>query len=132
LHNDKIAIARDLDRVLERFPILRERFGQQAGNLSGGQQQMLAVGRALMSRPRLLLLDEPSIGLAPVVVQQICEILETISREGVDVLLVEQNANLALRMAEFAYVLESGVITRSGRAEDLRLDPSVQEAYLGI
>jgi branched-chain amino acid transport system ATP-binding protein len=130
--NDKGGIAQDLDRVLDRFPILRERFGQRAGTLSGGQQQMLAVGRALMSRPRLLLLDEPSIGLAPVVVQQICEIVEAISREGVDVLLVEQNANLALRMAEFAYVLESGRITRSGRAEDLRQDPAVQEAYLGI
>jgi branched-chain amino acid transport system ATP-binding protein len=130
--NDKGGIAQDLDRVLDRFPILRERFGQRAGTLSGGQQQMLAVGRALMSRPRLLLLDEPSIGLAPVVVQQICEIVEAISREGVDVLLVEQNANLALRMAEFAYVLESGRITRSGRAEDLRQDAAVQEAYLGI
>jgi branched-chain amino acid transport system ATP-binding protein len=129
---DKVAIARDLDRVLDRFPILRERLGQRAGNLSGGQQQMLAVGRALMSSPRLLLLDEPSIGLAPVVVQQICEIVAAISREGVDVLLVEQNASLALRVAEFAYVLESGTITRSGRARDLRQDLTIQAAYLGI
>ena len=129
---DKVAIARDLDRVLDRFPILRERLGQRAANLSGGQQQMLAVGRALMSRPRLLLLDEPSIGLAPVVVQQICEIVAAISREGVDVLLVEQNASLALRVAEFAYVLESGRITRSGHASDLRQDPAIQAAYLGI
>jgi branched-chain amino acid transport system ATP-binding protein len=129
---DKVAIAQDLDRVLDRFPILRERLGQRAANLSGGQQQMLAVGRALMSRPRLLLLDEPSIGLAPVVVQQICEIIAAISREGVDVLLVEQNASLALRLAEFAYVLESGAITRSGHARDLRQDPAIQAAYLGI
>jgi branched-chain amino acid transport system ATP-binding protein len=129
---DKVAIARDLDRVLDRFPILRERLGQRAGNLSGGQQQMLAVGRALMSSPRLLLLDEPSIGLAPVVVQQICEIVTAISREGVDVLLVEQNASLALRVAEFAYVLESGTITRSGHARGLRQDPAIQAAYLGI
>lgn len=129
---DKVAIARDLDRVLDRFPILRERLGQRAANLSGGQQQMLAVGRALMSRPRLLLLDEPSIGLAPVVVQQICEIVAAISREGVDVLLVEQNASLALRVAEYAYVLESGTITRSGHASDLRQDPAIQAAYLGI
>jgi branched-chain amino acid transport system ATP-binding protein len=129
---DKAAIARDLDQVLDRFPILRERLGQRAANLSGGQQQMLAVGRALMSRPRLLLLDEPSIGLAPVVVQQICDIVAAISREGVDVLLVEQNASLALRVAEFAYVLESGRITRSGPAGDLRQDPAIQAAYLGI
>ena len=130
--SDKVAISRDLDRVLDRFPILRERLGQRAANLSGGQQQMLAVGRALMSRPRLLLLDEPSIGLAPVVVQQICEIVAAISREGVDVLLVEQNASLALRVAEYAYVLESGTITRSGHASDLRQDPAIQAAYLGI
>lgn len=130
--DDDAAVAADHDRVLDMFPVLRERLSQRAGSLSGGQQQMLAVGRALMSRPKLLLLDEPSIGLAPVVVQQIAEIVRTVSREGVDILLVEQNASLALRIAEQAYVLENGRIVSSGSAADLREDPAVQAAYLGF
>jgi len=130
--DDRREVARDLELVLDRFPILRERLRQRAGDLSGGQQQMLAVGRALMSGPRLLLLDEPSIGLAPVVVHQIADIIRVISREGVGVLLVEQNAGLALKVADAAYVLENGRIVRSGSAADLREDPAVQQAYLGL
>jgi branched-chain amino acid transport system ATP-binding protein len=129
---DAAGIATDRDKVLAAFPVLGERLAQHAGSLSGGQQQMLAVARALMSRPRLLLLDEPSIGLAPVVVQQIATIVKGVSREGVDVLLVEQNASLALRLAESAYVLEHGRIVISGPAAQLREDPAVQAAYLGI
>jgi branched-chain amino acid transport system ATP-binding protein len=130
--DDQAAVAADRERVLSMFPVLGERLSLRAGSLSGGQQQMLAVGRALMSRPKLLLLDEPSIGLAPVVVQQIAEIVRTVSREGVDILLVEQNASLALRIAERAYVLENGRIVSSGSAAELREDPAVQAAYLGF
>lgn len=130
--SDRTAIARDLEEVVHRFPVLRERINQRASKLSGGQQQMLAVGRALMSRPRTLLLDEPSIGLAPVVVQQIGEIVRDLSRDDVHVLLVEQNANLALKLAEMAYVLENGRITRHGPAAGLRQDAAVRSAYLGI
>jgi branched-chain amino acid transport system ATP-binding protein len=129
---DESGIVADRDRVLGMFPVLGERLKQRAGSLSGGQQQMLAVGRALMSRPRLLLLDEPSIGLAPVIVQQIAEIVATVSREGVDILLVEQNASLALKIAQNAYVLEYGRIVVSGSAAQLRENPSVQSAYLGF
>jgi branched-chain amino acid transport system ATP-binding protein len=129
---DAAGVAADRNKVLSLFPMLSERLAQRAGSLSGGQQQMLAVARALMTRPRLLLLDEPSIGLAPVVVQQIAAIVKDISREGVDVLLVEQNASLALRLADNAYVLEGGRIVVEGPAAKLREDAAVQAAYLGI
>jgi branched-chain amino acid transport system ATP-binding protein len=121
----------DRDRMYTLFPRLRERRTQTGGTLSGGEQQMLAIGRALMSRPRLLLLDEPSMGLAPIVVQKIFEVVRDINKAGVTVLLVEQNANLALQVASRAYVLESGLITLSGPAQDLASDPKVRAAYLG-
>ncbi len=128
---DKAAIANDVERVFNMFPRLRERSRQSAGTLSGGEQQMLAIGRALMSRPKLLLLDEPSMGLAPVIVQRVFEVIEAIAREGVTILLVEQNANLALKASHRAYVLESGLITLSGKSSDLLADPKVRAAYLG-
>jgi branched-chain amino acid transport system ATP-binding protein len=121
----------DRDRMFTLFPRLRERRSQTGGTLSGGEQQMLAIGRALMSRPRLLLLDEPSMGLAPIVVQKIFEVVRDINKAGVTVLLVEQNANLALQVASRAYVLESGLITLSGAAQALADDPKVRAAYLG-
>ncbi|MFY7953913.1 MAG: ABC transporter ATP-binding protein, partial [Armatimonadaceae bacterium] len=122
----------DIDRVLGLFPRLRERIEQNAGTMSGGEQQMLAIGRALLSRPRLLMLDEPSLGLAPVLVQEIFRIIESINREsGTAVLLVEQNAHQALGVASRAYVLETGTITLSGPAADLRDNPEVKKAYLG-
>jgi len=124
--------AETLELVFETFPILAERQQQQAGTLSGGQQQMLAIGRALMGLPRLLLLDEPSLGLAPIVVQQIFQVVEALGRQrGVTVLLVEQNARLALEVADRAYVLEQGRVAGTGRAADLLTDPRVQQAYLG-
>ena len=129
---DDEGVRADFDRILDYLPVLRERLGQSAGSLSGGQQQMLAIGRALMSRPRLLMLDEPSIGLAPTIVRRIGEILQTISRDNVDVLLVEQNANLALALARYGYVIENGSIILEGPAADLRANPRVQEAYLGL
>ncbi|MFM9887377.1 MAG: ABC transporter ATP-binding protein [Burkholderiales bacterium] len=131
IRDDKAAIANDVERVFGLFPRLRERSRQSAGTLSGGEQQMLAIGRALMSRPKLLLLDEPSMGLAPVIVQKVFEVIEAIAREGVTMLLVEQNANLALRASHRAYVLESGLITLSGKSSDLLADPKVRAAYLG-
>ncbi|MFN0304217.1 MAG: ABC transporter ATP-binding protein [Burkholderiales bacterium] len=131
IRNDKAAIAHDVERVYGLFPRLRERSGQSAGTLSGGEQQMLAIGRALMSRPKLLLLDEPSMGLAPVIVQKVFEVIEAIAREGVTILLVEQNANLALKASHRAYVLESGLITLSGNSAELLADPKVRAAYLG-
>jgi branched-chain amino acid transport system ATP-binding protein len=124
-------VGSDRERVFKLFPRLAERRGQTGGTLSGGEQQMLAMGRALMSRPRLLLLDEPSMGLAPMVVQLIFEVIRTVNREGVTVLLVEQNARAALAIASRAYVLESGAVTLSGEARSLLEDPRVQEAYLG-
>ncbi|MDP9117218.1 MAG: ABC transporter ATP-binding protein [Actinomycetota bacterium] len=121
----------DLDHVLELFPRLKERYAQQAGTLSGGEQQMLAIGRALMGKPRLILLDEPSMGLAPMIVAQIFEILRTINASGVTVLLVEQNAAQALSLADRGYVLETGEIVLNGTGKDLLADDRIRAAYLG-
>ena len=131
LRKDKAEIEKDLAWVYELFPRLKERSWQLAGTLSGGEQQMLAVGRALMSRPKLMMLDEPSLGLAPLVVQDIFKIIQEINRQGVTVLLVEQNANMALKIADLAYVLETGIITMSGTGAELLADSRVKEAYLG-
>jgi branched-chain amino acid transport system ATP-binding protein len=132
LRSDKQGIADDYERALTYFPRLRERLAQSAGTLSGGEQQMLAIGRSLMSRPKLLMLDEPSLGLAPILVQEIFRIIVTINAEsGTSILLVEQNANQALAVANRAYVLETGTITLSGNAADLKSNPDVQKAYLG-
>jgi branched-chain amino acid transport system ATP-binding protein len=128
---DKTNIARDMERGYALFPRLAERRSQSAGTLSGGEQQMLAIGRALMARPRLLLLDEPSMGLAPIFVQKVFEILRTIRADGVTILLVEQNARLALEAAGRAYVMESGTIAFSGEAKGLLADERVRRAYLG-
>jgi branched-chain amino acid transport system ATP-binding protein len=129
---DRAGVAADLERVYGYFPVLRERRRQAAGTLSGGEQQMLALARALMLRPRLLLLDEPSLGLAPRVVQEIFRIVRAINqRDGVSVLLVEQNAALALRLADHAYLLETGNVVRSGPASELQRDDDVRRAYLG-
>jgi branched-chain amino acid transport system ATP-binding protein len=125
------AIAADLEHAFTLFPRLKERRSQVAGTLSGGEQQMLAIARALMSRPRLLLLDEPSMGLAPLMVERIFEVIRSISAEGVTLLLVEQNARLALEVSHRAYVLEGGVVTISGEARSLLHDPRIREAYLG-
>ena len=129
--NDRSEIRQDMDRVFELFPRLKERVKQEAGTMSGGEQQMLAIGRALMSRPKLLLLDEPSMGLAPVLVERIFEIIREINNQGTTILLVEQNANVALEIATRGYVLETGKIVNSAPAEKLREDPKVREAYLG-
>ena len=131
IRDDKAAIAQDLDHVYAHFPRLKERAGQLAGTLSGGEQQMLAIGRALMSRPKLLLLDEPSMGLAPLMVQKIFEVITAVAREGMTILLVEQNAKLALEVSQRAYVMESGEITHSGPSAELLADPRVRAAYLG-
>ena len=130
--SDTAGVRADFDRVLDYFPALRERLDARAMALSGGQQQMVAIGRALMSGPKLLLLDEPSIGLAPTVVQTIGQIIQTISRSGVDVLLVEQNAHMALKLSDDAYVLENGAIVMQGNAQDLMRSEAVREAYLGL
>jgi branched-chain amino acid transport system ATP-binding protein len=129
---DAAGVAADLERVMELFPRLRERRKQNGGTLSGGEQQMLAVGRALMSRPKLLLLDEPSMGLAPMIIQQIFDIITEINEQGTTVLLVEQNAQQALSRAHRGYVLVSGRIVKEGTGEELLHDPSVKEAYLGV
>ena len=131
LRNDKAAIAADRQRVLELFPRLRERINQKAGTMSGGEQQMLAVARALMASPRLLLLDEPSMGLAPVLVDLIFDTIAQIREQGTTVLLVEQNALAALRVADRAYVLESGSLKLAGPAAELAKDPEIVRAYLG-
>ena len=131
LRKDKETIQKDLEWIYELFPRLKERSWQFAGTLSGGEQQMLAVGRALMSRPKLLMMDEPSLGLAPLIVQQIFSIIEEINKKGVTILLIEQNANMALKAADTAYVLETGDITLSGSGESLLADEKVREAYLG-
>ena len=128
---DKKAIADDLERVYARFPRLKERAKQLAGTLSGGEQQMLAVGRALMSRPKLLMMDEPSLGLAPLVVRDIFSIIQEINKQGVTILLIEQNANMALKIADIGYVLETGRITLTGSGEELLTNDAVRAAYLG-
>ncbi|ABP55580.1 ABC transporter ATP-binding protein [Salinispora tropica] len=129
---DSAGIAADLERVFELFPRLAERRRQLGGTLSGGEQQMLAVGRALMARPKLLLLDEPSMGLAPMIIQQIFDIILEINQQGTTILLVEQNAQQALSRAHRGYVLETGRIVKEGSGQDLLHDPSVKEAYLGV
>jgi branched-chain amino acid transport system ATP-binding protein len=129
--NDKAAIERDLEHVLGHFPRLKERAQQTAGTLSGGEQQMLAIGRALMSKPKLMLLDEPSMGLAPIMVQKIFEVIRTVSLEGMTILLVEQNAKLALEVSQRGYVMESGEITVTDESKKLLADPKVRAAYLG-
>jgi branched-chain amino acid transport system ATP-binding protein len=131
LRTDGDGIAKDLERVYGLFPILRERRDQVAGTLSGGEQQMLAVARALMSRPKLLLLDEPSLGLAPQVVERIFQVLREVSQAGVSLLLVEQNAHKALRLADRAYVLETGEVVMEGTGKELLASPEVRKAYLG-
>ena len=131
IRDDKAAIAADQDHVFSLFPRLAERAQQLAGTLSGGEQQMLAIGRALMSRPKLLLLDEPSMGLAPLMVQKIFEVIRTVADEGMTVLLVEQNAKLALEVSQRAYVMESGEITLTDDSSKLLENPRVREAYLG-
>ena len=128
---DREGIESDLERVYEMLPRVKERLHQVAGTLSGGEQQMVAIGRALLSRPKLLLLDEPSMGLAPLVVEKIFEVVRTVASEGVTILLVEQNANLALEFAQRGYVMESGKITLTGSGSALLADPKVRAAYLG-
>jgi branched-chain amino acid transport system ATP-binding protein len=131
LRRDREGVGADRERALALFPILKERGGQVAGTLSGGEQQMLAVARALMSRPRLLLLDEPSLGLAPQVVDRIFQVIQEINEAGVSLLLVEQNANMALQVAHHAYVLETGSIVMAGSGRELLESPDVRKAYLG-
>ena len=131
IRNDKPEIAADMDKVFTIFPRLKERKDQLAGTMSGGEQQMLAMGRALMSRPRVLLLDEPSMGLSPIMVDKIFEVIKDVSAQGVTILLVEQNASRALGIANRDYVMESGLITMSGDAKEMLSDPKVRAAYLG-
>ena len=132
LRKDAAGIQKDMDRVFELFPRLKERTTQLAGTLSGGEQQMLAIGRALMSKPKLLMLDEPSLGLAPILVETIFQIVREINGQGIPILLVEQNAHKALEVAHRAYVLETGSIVKSGSGKELLDSPDVQRAYLGI
>jgi branched-chain amino acid transport system ATP-binding protein len=132
LRKDRDGIQKDMDRVFELFPRLKERTTQLAGTLSGGEQQMLAIGRALMSKPKLLMLDEPSLGLAPILVETIFQIVREINAQGIPILLVEQNATKALEVAHRAYVLETGTIVKTGSGKELLSSPDVQRAYLGI
>lgn len=131
VRDDKTEIALDIDKMYGYFPRLKERAGQLAGTLSGGEQQMLAIGRALMSRPKMLLLDEPSMGLAPIMVQKIFEVVRAVAAEGMTILLIEQNAKLALESSQRGYVMESGQITLNGESAKLLDDPKVRAAYLG-
>ena len=131
IRNDKVEIAADMEKMFSIFPRLRERKDQLAGTMSGGEQQMLAMGRALMSRPKVLLLDEPSMGLSPIMVDKIFEVVRDVSAQGVTILLVEQNASRALAIADRGYVMESGAVTMNGDAKALLNDPRVRAAYLG-
>jgi branched-chain amino acid transport system ATP-binding protein len=131
LRRDHAAVGKDLERVFELFPRLKERESQKAGTMSGGEQQMLAIGRALMGEPRLLLLDEPSMGIAPVLVERIYETIAEINQQGTTILLVEQNANFALEVSKRAYVLETGKVAMTDDSKALRTNPEVQKAYLG-
>ncbi len=130
-HRRRVDTSEDLDRIFELFPRLKERENQKAGTMSGGEQQMLAIGRALMARPKLLMLDEPSMGIAPILVQRIYETISEINRQGVAILLVEQNANYALEISKRGYVLETGRVALANDSDQLRDDPEVQRAYLG-
>ncbi len=131
IRNDKAGIAADVDKWFGVFPRLKERAAQMAGTLSGGEQQMLVMARALMSHPKLLLLDEPSMGLSPVMVEKIFEVIRSVSAQGITILLVEQNARLALEVAHRAYVMDSGLLTMGGNAKDMLNDPKINAAYLG-
>lgn len=131
IRRDEVQVKRDMQHVYDLFPRLYERRRQMAGTLSGGEQQMLAMGRGLMAKPKVLMLDEPSMGLAPLLVKEIFEIIKDINKQGVTILLVEQNANMALSIADYAYVLEVGNITMEGKAQDLLNDGSLKKAYLG-
>lgn len=131
LRTDKEGIAKDMEMVFEKFPRLLERKDQLSGTLSGGEQQMLAVGRALMCRPKVLMMDEPSLGLAPLVIKDIFKIIQEINKQGMTILLIEQNANMALKIADIAYVLETGRITMTGSGKELLENPEIKAAYLG-
>jgi branched-chain amino acid transport system ATP-binding protein len=131
VRSDREAIAQDLDKMLTLFPKLGQRLSQRAGSLSGGEQQMVAMARALMSRPRMIVMDEPTMGLSPLYVDRVLELIRTINQEGVSVFMVEQNASLALGIAHEAYVLQTGKIVLSGSARTLKDDPRVRDAYLG-
>lgn len=131
LDRDRARIAKGIEEVFERFPILREKQNQPAGKLSGGQQQMVAIGRALMARPKVLLMDEPSLGLSPVMIDEIAKLIRELRASGLSIVLVEQNASLALQLSDHGYVLETGAIALQGRSSDLLTDPEVARAYLG-